>query len=857
MFCWEAKEYEFKTQIFKSKDLRLRRLKLQGNSSPKTIRYSLLLRKGNQNREDGIFSSGLQDIKWKEITILKHHQIIHSLLTSFIIDENSINQYTQTCPFFQHQEWITITRPPFLFLHHPYIEEPNLNLLRPACFELILPILNMKPIEFRSLPTASVVTSLPSLSPKIDWYINSHFPLWISPFVSPTEVPPQRDFRFDQFLHVNVPKERETIADYLISSFGFSFPFFQFSSVCSGDSQNESHIFDRVSIGRDISIINNSGFNWIHSVQIAAPYSFVDQRHGLNILFRDPGIIALDDTLILEVESCHAREVSSEGISYGFILNQINPISNLLKIKNNSNHYLQFPPLLHLDFIHQILSIPNQLMYATLDEPKFSLLWSHKSLDQTYPLFELYRFPRQDSIPDSVTGDIIHHCLSIGDGGVVNVLTELFSNNSLLNSITMVNESFQQRLDDKGNHTSQCHSPAPLIEAKGKRKVSEIENSVEQSPSRFQTTLISNHPERLSMKGNESSREILTAHPRDLEIVMTQNPVKHSIRTGENDFHSSNISVQTIRANDNSSNLKTFTDSEAPGKMEKEENEIPSTKMASPKRKTSNPESNDDQMESDSSKKLGRDDYFDQLSNRSPRFEPEMSDIINSYLQLHGSGNDISIIPCKKTRDLIQIPCSDPQMSILIPSLQVTKPQSTDQMEGLSLLISEDLLVSSPIYSTLLFQKYKIRCIDSPLESPLAFIIDEVTGVCLLFNELFSSRETLKAYLRKLTSLAFKFNILWLVIVTSENVIVPQDLFASLCQSLTHFPCSVDIRYCRHLSVASLVHKLCQEAANFGAVHKGILLSTFKERPMLGQLDNMVFSAHCMFFLLSSCHHIL
>jgi hypothetical protein len=869
MFCWEAKEFEFKKQIFQSKDLRLRRLQLPENHTTSSPQKKQKLRRRDYE-EYGASSMELHDIDWKESQICNHsHQIINFIQKHQVIDENTIPESKRHCSSFQYQKWISITTPQYLLLHYPQIDEPNMNVMKSFSLDLISPIMNMRPVQYQSFPTVSVVTSLHFLSPNIDSSINSSFPLWISPFLCTFESPP-RNFHFDEFLpQVNHSTERSSITQFLIHYFKITF--LCLSTKSNFLPTNHYSIFDNISLGCDLSLINETfGCNWIHSVQITAPYSCVDQKLESNQLFPDPGIIALDDTLILEVESCHARQVFSERISYGFIIKQIDPKGSLAQFKSNWHPHLHFPMPASLDLIHHILSSPNHLMYITLQKPKLMKLWSHKSLQKTYDIVRISKFPRCFPILYSDKTNIIHDCLSskLGQGNVLDLPLDT-SFYSIFNSMTMINNSLTKRIEEiKENVAPHDHSNQAARVAK--RKAPDLENFVEvrsNSPPKPLSDQIRNSSKGITMKKNDCGAKVLSEK---------YNPTESDGHSRENDFLprkiSINLEIETKVSTDMSIikspqtdpwELKIKTANEIQCHSDETLRETSETELKSFVINDPKTEQRREFLSEEISTKKQEDgnhlnnqfplaQSLPQLPSHSPQSEAEMSDIINSYLQLHGCGNEIVGVTSQKTRDLIQIPTSDPQAptptsSFFHISPQPTKQQfSVDQMEGLTLLISEDLLVQSPIYSTLLFQKYKIRCVDAPLESPLAFIVDEMTGICLLFYEILSSRENLKAYLRKLTSLAFKFNILWLVIVSPDDVTLPQDLFASLCQALSHFPCSVEIRYCRHLSVASLVHKLCHEAANFAAVQKGILLSTFKERPMLDLLDNMVFSAHCM-----------
>ncbi|CAE7512142.1 unnamed protein product [Symbiodinium microadriaticum] len=177
---------------------------------------------------------------------------------------------------------------------------------------------------------------------------------------------------------------------------------------------------------------------------------------------------------------------------------------------------------------------------------------------------------------------------------------------------------------------------------------------------------------------------------------------------------------------------------------------------------------------------------------------------------------------------------------------------------GLRILVSEDLLVDKPLYATLLNQKYHIHCHDAPLAPPIAFVVDELTGVSILPEEVLVDRENLKIFLRQLTRNAYRYDTLWLVIShnnssissgTNSGTIHLHGDMAALGQCLSQFPCTVAVRQVEELAVADCLRAICVQAA---APHRrgNMIASWYKDRPALLRLSNPVFAAHCEFLQL-------
>lgn len=277
---------------------------------------------------------------------------------------------------------------------------------------------------------------------------------------------------------------------------------------------------------------------------------------------------------------------------------------------------------------------------------------------------------------------------------------------------------------------------------------------------------------------------------------------------------------------------------------------------------------NDIQNNNDNNEQQQQQQAFQLLQNNYSKINPQeekedenINVLIDTYFQYQGLSSTLSTkITPLETRsfsfkeNIYKLNNLSKKSELIQNSLP--QFQKTNQMEGLDILISEDLLVSNPFYATLLLQKYKIRCIDAPLEYPISFIIDEVTGICILSSTILQlqSKDYLKQYIKKLTSLVFKFNILWLLIIHENDnqnhhnfIQTSNEIYGMLYQSLTQFPCLIEVRFTSNLTLPSIIYQICEESSEWSTTNKDILLSTFKDRKVFNNLSSYIFSAHCKF----------
>jgi hypothetical protein len=774
MLRWEAKEFEFKCQIFQFQDQRIKRLKvLEENRNAETEitmitkkqkgcqEYSLgpeiqAIRTPYEISKGDIFRGNRSLVKniWK----CQSRQVVQKEITEGN-DERAV----------KWNQWVSIMTPQYLLMPIPFIEDPNLNFIISFSLDFISPTLLPPPPIIHQPRILHQTKSNHSLSltiSKTNWDLNPTWSSWITPLGST----PTKDSRFshlDQLLPSFDPVKILPTSHFLIPALNSSFlPILLFLNSTHPVivPVNYVHEINSATVcPTSLKTVDHSC--WLLPIRVTAPYSCIDQfqRKQTNLLLSEAGDLALDETLFEEDSDSRSKQTFLESRSYRFILHQmtLRPIvSEIQKI----NHQL-LPPQPSLDIIQHILSVSNQLIYINRTESKLSRNWVYQSLCDPIRIPVAY-VPYSTSFQETILiSKILDRCPP--RAGAPKIFQE-------------IDPLLYWQLDPNIKNS-------PL----GKDTLSPEEDSNTRTP---------------HCSSIETPMEVSFEESKSCEIVSAVEVKRRS-------------PSPTVTA---TNHIESKTLENINPKVHISENQLPNLQLVEIDNSTLQPQ------------------------------QAHMDDIIDSYLQLHGFPSSSGPPnPMKTTRDLDQIHYPTTKICPPPPSLHSntsrTTSHFTDPMESLKILVSEDLLVQNPIYSTLLSQKYKIQCVSAPLESPLAFIVDEITGICLLFDELFTSRERLKTFLRKLTSLVFKFNTIWLVIVSLDEMKVPHDIFASLCQSLTQFPCSVEIRFSRHLSVPSMIHGLCQEAATFVAVNKGVLLSAFKDRSMMELLENMIFSAHCKF----------
>ena len=192
-----------------------------------------------------------------------------------------------------------------------------------------------------------------------------------------------------------------------------------------------------------------------------------------------------------------------------------------------------------------------------------------------------------------------------------------------------------------------------------------------------------------------------------------------------------------------------------------------------------------------------------------------------------------------------------PQHEALLPERDIVEGEGTKSPVavaadghlpafGLQVLVSEAQFEASPWLVTELARNHNIHCVDARLEEPLALIVDGHTAVLLLAAEKASDRSELKRMVKAMTTVAFKFRVLWLLIVSvsgkKQKVIGQTGFYSGLSQSLSQFPCRTVLRQCSSETLSDQVATICADAQEEASVAFGLSPQAYRLRPIFAGL---------------------
>jgi len=179
-------------------------------------------------------------------------------------------------------------------------------------------------------------------------------------------------------------------------------------------------------------------------------------------------------------------------------------------------------------------------------------------------------------------------------------------------------------------------------------------------------------------------------------------------------------------------------------------------------------------------------------------------------------------------------------------------PPTVIEEAGLQVLVSEAQFEASPWLVTELARSHGIHCIDVQLEEPLALVVDGHTGVALLSHDMGADRAMLKQTVKALTRVAFKFRVIWLLVVQvsgtvpasfaddqnqQEKLTYASGYYKGLCQSLSQFPCRVVLRHCTSELLAEQVAAVCADAQEEAQIGFNVSSAEYLHRPLFAALE--------------------
>ena len=225
----------------------------------------------------------------------------------------------------------------------------------------------------------------------------------------------------------------------------------------------------------------------------------------------------------------------------------------------------------------------------------------------------------------------------------------------------------------------------------------------------------------------------------------------------------------------------------------------------------------------------------------------DFSRSVDIYMKLHGKEN----IPC------IPFPiassdklCPQQDSSPARPAILRTKAtdfEHKERQQECTILITENLFEDGSIITQLALEG--IQCVDCALQPPIHFIIDILTGLSILFETQLHDSQFLRKYILQLTTNAFKFRRIWIIILgnySSSN----SSAYFQFILCLSSFPCEVVVRWGQTRRFAALMASVIDMAVQCVAVEEGRLKGEFFNREFLNNVNTPLFAARCEFLQL-------
>ena len=208
-------------------------------------------------------------------------------------------------------------------------------------------------------------------------------------------------------------------------------------------------------------------------------------------------------------------------------------------------------------------------------------------------------------------------------------------------------------------------------------------------------------------------------------------------------------------------------------------------------------------------------------------FPEGVENMVDAYLSMHSVHKVATRSPHKRVESL-------PAAIVARPLVRPSSPQQGTRHPSLQILVSEILCESSSEYVAQL-SPLTIQCLDCPLQKPLSFIIDVGTAICLLTEEELTNTAALQTFIYNLTTVAFKFTKLWVVIL-HDTAITSTSAYLNLLQCLASFPLSLIVRTSSRKRIGKLIFKIQEDALRSAALHDGVLVDNFYKRDFLSNL---------------------
>jgi hypothetical protein len=182
----------------------------------------------------------------------------------------------------------------------------------------------------------------------------------------------------------------------------------------------------------------------------------------------------------------------------------------------------------------------------------------------------------------------------------------------------------------------------------------------------------------------------------------------------------------------------------------------------------------------------------------------------------------------------------------------ISKTAKNRGLKGLKILISPDMLDSSPETVGRLHAVHGIECIDCAIQEPISVIVDAITAVAVVDGPSLSDGGMYRSFLHSLTKQVFRYASLWVIVTLPGDV---GDLMASSCnvtmarlgEALSDFPLlSRAVRPCTFDALPDAIASICTFASCAYMARIEVLLPQYLKRSHLDAIaQHRLFGIQC------------
>lgn len=184
----------------------------------------------------------------------------------------------------------------------------------------------------------------------------------------------------------------------------------------------------------------------------------------------------------------------------------------------------------------------------------------------------------------------------------------------------------------------------------------------------------------------------------------------------------------------------------------------------------------------------------------------------------------------------------------------VTTPlliDDSNSLNGMNLLISEDLLDIYPSLVLELNRLFGLDCIDGPIDAPVQIAVDMFTAITIISADIFDRSDEFRNWMLLMTTAVFKYDCICILVLEDTDFCSRLEEMFKLRLSLMEFPCATCIRYCSAETMPFQVYAICSECAVSCIVKDDCLLTDFiKNTLVLHSISDRLTCIRCEFLQL-------